>query len=84
MEHTGGVGDDVKTARPSVTLPTRLKTFQDIHSVTLQGRGAVRKLFSRVTHSMVGRGETLLARPSANSKRKWDQGGLASKRHCGN
>ena len=78
MEHDGGVREDKKTARPDDNLPT----FSNINTVTLQGRGAVRKLFS---HSMVGRRETLLARPSANSsKRKWDQGGLAKKRHCGN
>ena len=77
MEHDGGVGEDKETARPDDNLPT----FSNINTVTLQGRGAVRKLFS---HSMVGRRETLLARPSANSsKRKWDQDGLARKRHCG-
>ena len=81
MEQDGGVGDVMETARPKINLPTRLLTFKDINTVTLQGRGAVRKLFS---HSMVGRRETLLARPSANSiKRKWDQEGLARKRHCG-
>ena len=47
MEHSGGVGDDLKTARPM--------------------------------------SETLLARPSANSKRKWDQQeGLDTKRRFGN
>ena len=81
MEHDGGVGEDIETARPDDNLPTRLLTFSNSNTVTLQGRGAVRKLFS---HSMVGRRETLLARPSANSsKRKWDQDGLARKRHCG-
>ena len=87
IEHSGGRGGDEISARPSVTLPTQHSTFQDLPSVTTQGRGAVRKIFfsRNVTYSMAGRSDTLLARPSANSKRKWEQEELESnrKRHCG-
>ena len=86
IEH-GEEGKSVKmSARPSVILPTERSTFKNLPSITTQGRGAVRKIFfsQNVTYSMAGRSDTLLARPSANSKRKWDQQeGLESKRRCG-
>ena len=87
IEHTGeGAGDGIP-ARPSVTLSMKRSTFQNSPSFTSHERGEVKKInFSRnITHIMAGRGGTLLASPSANSKRKWDQDERESeqKRHCG-
>ena len=66
------------SAKLDVKLPTELST-------STLGRGAVRKLFPIFTHSMVGREGTLLPRPSANKKRKWDMESWDTnpKRHCG-
>ena len=80
-EETSGI-----SAKPDVTLSTERSSFRNLHSISTLGRGAVRKLFSRnLTHSMEGRDGTLLARPSANSKRKWDTENWDHnpKRHCG-
>ena len=73
IEYMSGI-----SATSDVTLPTEL-------SISTLGRGAVRKLFSIFTHSMVGREGTLLARTSANKKRKWDTScwDTNPKRHCG-
>ena len=66
------------TAKFDVKLPTEIST-------STLGRGAVRKLFPIFTHSVVGREGTLLARTSANKKRKWDTESWDTnpKRHCG-